>query len=153
MTLKKKIRVARPSFGIIVTDAVFSMDGDVSPLPDTIALAKKYNLLSMTDEVHAIGVIGNTGRGIVEYFNLKEKPDVMMGTLSKALASEGGLVSGRALLIEYLKNTARSFIFSTSQSRASLAAAKESLAIVEKEPKRVARLEENSRVLYNALDT
>ena len=153
MTLKKKIRVARPSFDIIVTDAVFSMDGDVSPLPDTIALAKKYNLLSMTDEVHAIGVIGNTGRGIVEYFNLKEKLDVMMGTLSKALASEGGFVSGRALLIEYLKNTARSFIFSTSQSRASLAAAKESLAIVEKEPKRVARLQENSCVLYNALDT
>ena len=149
--LEAKIKAARPGFGVIVTDAVFSMDGDVAPLPDIMALAKKYGLLSMTDEAHATGVIGKTGRGIVEYFGLKEQPDVMMGTLSKSLASEGGFVSGRALLIEYLKNTARSFIFSTSQSPANLAAAREALAIVEKEPERVARLQENTRVFIAAL--
>lgn len=149
--LEAKIKAARPGFGVIVTDAVFSMDGDVAPLPDIMALAKKYGLLSMTDEAHATGVIGKTGRGVVEYFGLKEQPDVMMGTLSKSLASEGGFVSGRALLIEYLKNTARSFIFSTSQSPANLAAAREALAIVEKEPERVARLQENTRVFIAAL--
>ena len=149
--LEAKIKAARPGFGVIVTDAVFSMDGDVAPLPDIMALAKKYGLLSMTDEAHATGVIGKTGRGIVEYFGLKEQPDVMMGTLSKSLASEGGFVSGRSLLIEYLKNTARSFIFSTSQSPANLAAAREALAIVEKEPERVACLQENTRVFIAAL--
>jgi len=149
--LEEKIRAVRPGFGIIVTDAVFSMDGDVAPLPDLMALAKKYGLLSMADEAHATGVIGKTGRGIAEYFGLREKPDVIMGTLSKALASEGGFASGRALLVEYLKNMARSFIFSTSQSPANLAAAKEALAIVGKEPERVARLQKNTRVFIEAL--
>ena len=149
--LEAKIRAVRPSFGVIVADAVFSMDGDVAPLPEIIALAKKYGLLSMVDEAHATGVIGKTGRGLAEHFGLKEKPDVVMGTLSKALASEGGFVSGRQLLIDYLRNTARSFIFSTSQSPATLAAAKEALAILEEEPERVARLQENTRAFVDAL--
>ncbi len=149
--LEEKIRAVRPSFGVIVTDGVFSMDGDIAPLPDIVTLAKRYGLLSMVDEAHATGVIGGTGRGIVEYFGGRDRPDVIMGTLSKALASEGGFVSGRRLLIEYLKNTARSFIFSTSQSPANLAAAAEALSILTAEPERVARLQRNTRVFLEAL--
>ena len=149
--LEAKIKAARPSFGIIVSDAVFSMDGDVAPLPDLLAIAKRYGLLSMVDEAHATGVIGKTGRGLAEYFGLREQPDVVMGTLSKSLASEGGFASGRQLLIEYLRNTARSFIFSTSQSPATLASAKEALSILEEEPERVARLQDNTRAFVAAL--
>ena len=115
------------------------------------ALAKSYGLLSMIDEAHATGVVGKTGRGLAEHFGLSEQPDVVMGTLSKSLASEGGFASGRSLLIEYLRNTARSFIFSTSQSPANLAAAKEALAILAEEPERVARLQRNTQVFIDAL--
>ncbi len=149
--LEEKIKTVRPGFGIVVTDAVFSMDGDIAPLPDILALAKKYGLLSMVDEAHATGVIGKTGRGIAEYFGTEEKPDVIMGTLSKALASEGGFAAGNSLLIEYLKNTARSFIFSTSQSPANLAAAREALSVIEEEPERIARLQHNTRIFIDAL--
>ena len=149
--LEAKIKAVRPSFGVIVSDAVFSMDGDVAPLPELIALAKRYGLLSMIDEAHATGVVGKTGRGLAEHFGLSEQPDVVMGTLSKSLASEGGFASGRSLLIEYLRNTARSFIFSTSQSPANLAAAKEALAILAEEPERVARLQRNTQVFIDAL--
>ena len=105
----------------------------------------------MIDEAHATGVVGKTGKGLVEHFGLSEQPDVVMGTLSKSLASEGGFASGRGLLIEYLRNTARSFIFSTSQSPANLAAAKEALAILAEEPERVARLQRNTQVFIDAL--
>lgn len=105
----------------------------------------------MVDEAHSTGVIGGSGRGICEHFHLREKPDVLMGTLSKALASEGGYVCGSRLLIDYLKNTARSFIFSTSQSPANLAAASAALQLLQEEPGRCARLQENVRVFCAAL--
>lgn len=149
--LEDKIRAAAPSFGVIVSDAVFSMDGDIAPLPDLMALGKKYGLLVMMDEAHATGVIGKTGRGIVEYFGLREEPDILMGTMSKALASEGGFVCGRQLLIDYLRNTARSFIFSTSLAPAALATAQAALALLAEEPERVARLAENTRIFCAAL--
>ena len=149
--LAEKIKAAPPSFGVIVSDAVFSMDGDIAPLPDLMALGKKYGLLVMMDEAHATGVIGKTGRGIVEHFALTEPPDILMGTMSKALASEGGFVCGRQLLIDYLRNAARSFIFSTSLAPAVLGAAQAALTIIEEEPERVARLQENTRFFCQAL--
>lgn len=149
--LEEKLAACTPCRGVIVSDAVFSMDGDIADLPRILQLARKYHVWSMVDEAHSTGVIGETGRGISEHFQLQEKPDVLMGTLSKALASEGGYVCGSRLLIEYLKNTARSFIFSTSQSPANLAAASEALHLLHEEPDRVARLQENVRVFCAAL--
>ena len=149
--LEEKLATHAQCPGVIVSDAVFSMDGDIADLPRILELARKYRVWSMVDEAHSTGVIGGSGRGICEHFHLREKPDVLMGTLSKALASEGGYVCGSRLLIDYLKNTARSFIFSTSQSPANLAAASEALQLLQEEPQRVARLQENVRVFCAAL--
>lgn len=149
--LEEKLAVHADCPGIIVSDAVFSMDGDIADLPRILELARKYHVWSMVDEAHSTGVIGGTGRGICEHFHLREKPDVLMGTLSKALASEGGYVCGSRLLIDYLKNTARSFIFSTSQSPANLAAASAALQLLQEELGRCARLQENVRVFCAAL--
>ena len=138
-------RVQEHSFrrALAVSDAVFSMDGDILKLPEFLRICREYHLISMVDEAHATGVIGKTGRGIVEHFGLLEKPDVLMGTLSKALGSEGGYICGSRSLIEYLKNKARGFIFSTSLAPASLAAAEKALELIEQEPIRVQTLQEN----------
>ena len=149
--LEEKLQHYRNCPGLIVTDAVFSMDGDIACLPQILSLGKKYHVLTMVDEAHATGVIGATGRGICEYFGLQQSPDILMGTLSKALASEGGYVCGSQLLIDYLRNTARSFIFSTSLAPASLAAADEALKILEEEPDRVRQLQENVSFFCRAL--
>ncbi len=112
--LYEKIKFHNPKNGLIVTDGVFSMDGDICPLDKIVSIAKEFNLLTMVDDAHGLGVIGKTGHGILEYFNLNDEVDIYLGTLSKAIGSEGGFVSGEKNLIEFLKNKARSFIFSTS---------------------------------------
>lgn len=142
--LESKARCHEGRRGLIVSDAVFSMDGDVVPLPELLRIAHRYGLLSMIDEAHATGVLGATGRGTAEHFGLTVAPDVTVGTLSKALGSEGGFVCGSARLIEYLTNSARSFIFSTALSAAPVAAALEALDILCREPERVRRLRENT---------
>ncbi len=149
--LESKILEHRDRPGLIVTDAVFSMDGDIAALPGIMSLARKYHVMTMVDEAHSTGVIGRTGRGICEYYQLEEQPDILMGTLSKSLGSEGGYACGRKLLIEYLRNTARSFIFSTSQSPANVASALAALLLLRQEPARVQRLQENSRFFSEAL--
>ena len=149
--LERKIKENAPANGLIVSDAVFSMDGDIAKLPEIMALAQKYNLLVMVDEAHSTGVIGKTGHGIIEYFGLKDKPDILMGTLSKALASEGGFVCGNEILIEYLRNKARSFIFSTSLAPATLAAVKAALNVIRNEPEQVQRLQHNVKYFCSEL--
>lgn len=149
--LAEKLQEHASCQGLIVTDAVFSMGGDIAPLPDIMALAEQYHVLTMVDEAHATGVIGATGRGIAEYFGLKRQPDVLMGTLSKALAAEGGYVCGSQLLIDYLRNTARSYIFSTSLSPAVLAAATKALELLENQPSMVHQLQENTRIFCKTL--
>lgn len=149
--LAEKLQEHAGCQGLIVTDAVFSMGGDIAPLPDIMALAEQYHVLTMVDEAHATGVIGTTGRGIAEHFGLKHQPDVLMGTLSKALAAEGGYVCGSQLLIDYLRNTARSYIFSTSLSPAVLAAATKALELLENQPSMVHQLQENTRIFCKTL--
>lgn len=149
--LEEKLRQYTPCQGLIVTDAVFSMDGDIAKLPPILSLAKKYRVLTMVDEAHATGVIGAGGRGICEYYGLDQQPDILMGTLSKSLASEGGYVCGSQLLIDYLRNTARSYIFSTSLVPASLAAADKALELLEQEPMLVKRLQENVKIFCRGL--
>lgn len=127
--------------GLIVSDSVFSMDGDVVPLADLCRIADAYGFLSMIDEAHATGVVGETGHGVTELCGCR--PDIVVGTLSKALGSEGGFVCASAQLVEYLVNRARSFIFSTALPAACVAAALACLDILEREPKLVQGLRSN----------
>ena len=132
----------------IVSDGVFSMDGDIAPLPELVEIANKYNCTLIIDEAHATGVIGKTGKGTVEYYkdktgiDLTESVDLQIGTLSKALASEGGFVCGKQVYIDYLINKSRPFIFSTALSPATIASANAALNL----------LKENSEEYLNNLN-
>jgi len=141
--LEEKIKLHPGRRGLIVSDGVFSMDGDIVNLPKLIQLAEHYELLTMIDEAHATGVIGKTGRGTEEYYHMEGAVDVLMGTLSKAIGSEGGYVCGSYTLIQYLINKARSFIFSTALSPVSMAASVQGIRQIMEEPQRVWRLQEN----------
>ncbi|MCX5751503.1 MAG: 8-amino-7-oxononanoate synthase [Candidatus Saganbacteria bacterium] len=132
---------------LIITDSVFSMDGDISPIPEILKLAKKYHALVMVDEAHSTGVLGKTGRGIEEHFGIKGEIDILMGTLSKALGSLGGFVCGSKPLIDYIANKARSFIYSTALPPSACAAALASLGIIETNPDRLKQLWTNVQYL------
>lgn len=118
----------------IVTDTIFSMEGDLAPLPEIVALAKEFGAIVMVDEAHATGVMGEHGRGVVELMNLEDEIDIQMGTLSKAFGGFGAYVAGDALLIDYLINKARTFIFTTALPPATLSASIKALSIMENRP-------------------
>ena len=128
--------------GMIVTDAVFSMDGDLANLPELLKIAKAHEVLLMIDEAHATGVLGKTGRGLAEHYGC-EHADVTIGTLSKAVAAEGGFVAGKQKLIDFLRNKSRSFIFTTAMAPAVAAAALNNLKFIEANPERVQQLHGN----------
>lgn len=128
----------------IITDGVFSMDGDIAKLDEIVYLAKKYDAMVIVDDAHATGVIGPGGKGTAAYYNLCGQVSVEIGTLSKSLAAEGGFAAGSKLLVEYLTNKARSFIFSTALSPASIASADAALQVLQEEPWRVSQLKEKS---------
>jgi glycine C-acetyltransferase/8-amino-7-oxononanoate synthase len=136
-------RSAKLKKKLIITDSVFSMDGDLAPLPEIVKLAKKYGALTMIDEAHATGVMGSGGRGLEEYYGLEGQVDIVMGTLSKALGSLGGFVAGSAELIELLKNKARSFIYTTALPASACAAALAALELIEKDKTLVKTLWQN----------
>ncbi|MBK7973018.1 MAG: 8-amino-7-oxononanoate synthase [Deltaproteobacteria bacterium] len=125
---------------MIVTDTVFSMDGDLAPLPDLVALAREHEALLYVDEAHASGVLGEAGRGAVEHFGLADPRIIQMGTLGKALGSFGAFVASRGDVIELLLNRARSFVFTTGLPPAVVAAALAAVAVVRDEPERRRRL-------------
>ena len=125
---------------LIVVDGIYSMAGDIAPLGKIIELKKKYNARLMVDDAHAIGVIGEKGRGTANYFNLEDETDLIMGTFSKSFASLGGFIAGDKEVIEYVKHFARPFIFSASMTPASAAAAFASLKIMQEEPGRIEHL-------------
>jgi 8-amino-7-oxononanoate synthase len=129
---------------LIVTDGLFSMNGDLAPLPDLAALARTYDCLLMVDEAHALGVLGPTGRGAAEAFGLEAAVDLSVGTLGKALGSFGAFVACRGIVRDFLINHARSLIYSTSLPPPVLAAAAAALEIVQAEPGRRDRLRENA---------
>jgi 8-amino-7-oxononanoate synthase len=136
--------------GLIVTDAVFSMDGDLANLPELLRIARARDCLLMIDEAHATGVLGRTGRGLAEHYNC-EHADVTVGTLSKAVAAEGGFVAGSKQLIEFLKNKSRSFIFTTAMAPAVAAAALRNLQFIDAHPERVQQLSDNVKFFCDAL--
>ncbi len=139
---------------LVVTDAVFSMDGDIINLPEVIKLCKKYKALLMVDEAHSLGVIGKTGHGIEEHFGIDPKEgliDIKMGTLSKTIPSVGGYIAGNTKLITFLKHSIRPFIFSAALPPASAAAAKAALDVIENEPERVKKLHKNADYFHREL--
>ena len=136
--------------GLIVTDAVFSMDGDLANLPELLRIAKENDCLLMIDEAHATGVLGKTGRGLAEHYGCAHA-DVTVGTLSKAVAAEGGFVAGKQQLIDFLRNKARSFIFTTAMAPAVAAAACNNLRYIDAHPERVQNLRDNVKFFCEAL--
>jgi 8-amino-7-oxononanoate synthase len=128
----------------IVVDGVFSMEGDIAPLPEILAAARESAAGVMVDDAHGIGVLGPTGRGTCEHFGVEEEVDLIMGTFSKSLASVGGFIAGDATIIDYIKHKARTMIFSAAPPPASVAAALATLDIIEGEPERRARLWQNT---------
>ncbi len=136
---------------LIVTDTLFSMDGDLAPLPDLVRLARRHDSLLMIDEAHAVGVMGRNGRGAAEHFALDESADISVGTLGKALGSFGAFAVCRPEIREFLVNHARSLIYSTSLPPPVMAAAIRALGILEEEPARRARLAANARQLATGI--
>lgn len=150
--LEDKIKKYKRENNLIVTDGVFSMDGDIAPLPDIVALGKKYNVMVMVDDAHASGVLGKNGRGTAEYFNLKDGIDVMMGTFSKAFGGIGGFIAGNKDLIDYLRVTARTYIFSAPIPPAIAAGLVESIKIVSSDNARREKLWENIKYIRSKLE-
>jgi len=142
---------AKYSHKLIVTDTVFSMDGDLAPLPDIVRIASKYKAMVMVDEAHGTGVFGEKGSGVVEHFNLSKKINIVMGTLSKAVGSMGGYVSGDAGLIDFLRNKARSFMYTTALPPAVCAASIAGIELIQKDHSLRTSLWHNVRYLNEKL--
>ncbi|NOZ79319.1 MAG: pyridoxal phosphate-dependent aminotransferase family protein [Acidobacteria bacterium] len=143
--LEERLAAANETKGkLIVTDGVFSMEGDLADLPGLIALKEKYGARLMVDDAHAVGVFGAHGRGTAEHFGVEGRVDLMMGTFSKSLAAVGGYIAGDATVIDFIKHSARSLIFSASPPPASVASVLKAIEILQREPERRERLWENT---------
>ena len=139
--LEKQLQKCNPdAVKLIVVDGVFSMEGDLAPLPEIVRLKHKYNASIMVDEAHGLGVFGKNGRGVCDHFGLTDEVDLIMGTFSKSLASIGGFIAADKDVINWLRHTTRTYIFSASNTPAATAAALEALHILQKEPERIQKL-------------
>ncbi|HEY9704167.1 MAG TPA: 8-amino-7-oxononanoate synthase, partial [Allocoleopsis sp.] len=143
--LKKYLSLHREKYQkcLIITDTVFSMDGDLCPLPEILNLGEEYECMVLIDEAHSTGIFGENGSGCVEYFKCGDRPLIIMGTLSKAIGSLGGYVAGKSNLIDFLKNRASTWIYTTGLSIGDTGAALTAIDIVKKEPKRRQKLWHN----------
>lgn len=148
-SLLKRRQSNRPT--LIVTDGLFSMDGDLAPLPELASLAEQYGATLYVDDAHGTGVMGPTGQGTIEYFGVEREIPFHMGTLGKALGSSGAYIAGPRETIEYLINTSRPFIFTTAPPPSTVAAAAAALEVVQREPERRARLWTNRHRLFGGL--
>jgi glycine C-acetyltransferase len=137
---------------LLITDGVFSMDGDLGPLPALCALAEDTGCIMMVDDAHASGVFGGNGRGTVDHFGMHGRVDVQVGTLSKAIGSLGGYVAGSRALVEFLHHRARPFLFSTSHPPSVAASCLAAIEVLETEPSLIERLWENTRFFKAGLD-
>ena len=143
--LERVLRLVGPEAKkLVVVDGLFSMEGDIAPLPEMVPLMKKYNARLMVDDAHAIGVLGR-GRGTAAHFGMQDQIDLQMGTFSKSFASLGGFIAGKKQVIDYIQHTARSMIFSASIPPSNTAAALAALVIMRDEPERIDQLTENGR--------
>jgi glycine C-acetyltransferase len=140
-----------PGHKLVITDGVFSMDGDIGPVDKLAALAEKYGAIMMVDDAHASGVLGRNGRGSIDHFGMHGRVDVQVGTLSKAIGALGGYVCGSKDLIDYLYHRARPFLFSTSHPPSVAATCIAAFDMLEQEPERIARLWANTRYFQDEL--
>src|ERR1700712_2218157 len=140
-----------PGKKLVITDGVFSMDGDIGPVGELADLCEKYGAIMMVDDAHASGVLGRNGRGSVDHFGATAKVDVQVGTLSKAIGALGGYVCGSRDLIDFLCHRARPFLFSTSHPPSVAASCIAAFDLLESEPERIARLWENTRYFQGQL--
>ncbi|MCG2787601.1 MAG: aminotransferase class I/II-fold pyridoxal phosphate-dependent enzyme [Anaerolineae bacterium] len=136
---------------MVVADSVFSMDGDIIDLPRMVELCRKYDAYLMMDEAHSVGVLGKTGRGIEEHFDMVGAIDIKMGTLSKTIPSVGGYIAGKKELIDYLRHGSRAYIFSAALPPAQAGAAMESFKVILDEPWRMEKLWKNTRQFIDGL--
>lgn len=150
--LRRKI-VETTEYGrrMIISDGVFSMDGDISPLPELYAVASEHDILLMVDDAHGEGVLGKGGRGIVDHFDLHGKVDIEVGTMSKAFGAVGGMVAGRQVLIDWLKQRARPFLFSSAMTAPDAAACLMAVTMLEESTELVDRLWENTRLMREGM--
>jgi glycine C-acetyltransferase len=137
---------------LLITDGVFSMDGDLGALPELCALAEEFECIMMVDDAHASGVFGANGRGTVDHFGVHGRVDIQVGTLSKAIGALGGYVAGSRSLIEFLYHRARPFLFSTSHPPAVVAACIAAIDVLEQEPELIDRLWDNTRFFKAGLE-
>ncbi len=150
-SLEKELQKCKPeSIKLIVVDGVFSMEGDIANLPEIVRLAEKYNASIMVDEAHGLGVLGRQGRGTCDHYGLTDNVDLIMGTFSKSLASLGGFIAADESIINFLRHTSRSYIFSASATPAATAAARAALHIMQNEPERLQNLWDNTEYALKA---
>ncbi len=135
----------QPGRKLLISDGVFSMDGDIGPLPQLCDLAERYGAIKMVDDAHASGVLGRNGRGTIDHFNVHGRVDIQVGTLSKAVGALGGYVCGSRDLIDFLYHRARPFLFSTSHPPSVAATCIAAFEVLENEPERIEKLWENTR--------
>jgi glycine C-acetyltransferase len=140
-----------PGHKLLITDGVFSMDGDIGPLPALCDLAEKYGAIMMVDDAHASGVLGRNGRGTIDHFNVHGRVDVQVGTLSKAIGALGGYVCGSKDLIDFLYHRARPFLFSTSHPPSVAATCIAAFKVLEEEPELIDKLWGNTRFFKKEL--
>ena len=149
-SLEKALQVCPDSAGkLVVVDGIFSMGGDIAPLPEMAALCKKYGARLMVDDAHSLGVLGDHGRGTANYFGLTDQVDLIMGTFSKSFASLGGFIAGDDVVMHYVQHHARSFLFSASMPPGNVAAVLAALEIMETEPERIQKLWHNTEKMRN----
>lgn len=154
VSLERELSRCHPdAIKLIVTDGVFSMEGDIAPLPDIVRLARKFDASIMVDEAHGFGVLGPGGRGTCHHFDVAHDVDLIMGTFSKSFASIGGFIASDNDTINYLRHNSRSYIFSASLTPAATAAALTSLHIMQEEPERIERLWDVTRYALEGFRT
>ncbi len=142
-----------PGRKLLITDGVFSMDGDIGPLPQLVAVAEKHGAIMMVDDAHSSGVLGRAGRGTVDHFGLDGRVDIQVGTLSKAIGVLGGYVCGSRDLIDFLYHRARPFLFSTSHPPSVAASCIAAFDVLEEEPERIENLWDNTRYFKHGLQS
>ncbi|MBM4309120.1 MAG: aminotransferase class I/II-fold pyridoxal phosphate-dependent enzyme, partial [Deltaproteobacteria bacterium] len=143
--LERVLEASKDKGKLIIVDGVFSMEGDIADLPPIIKLAKAYGARVMVDDAHGVGVLGKGGRGTAEHFDLEKEVDLIMGTYSKSLAAIGGFVTGSWEVINFIKHTGRSMIFSASLPPALVASVSTALDIIEEQPQLITQLWKNTR--------
>ena len=152
-SLQEQLRQCSPDQRkLVITDGVFSMDGDIAPLPDLCAIAEKFGAIVMVDDAHASGVLGRGGRGSTDHFGLHDRVHVQIGTLSKALGSMGGYIAGSQALRDYLVQTVRPLLFSTAHPPAVIEASRAAIRVLSRQPERGEHLWENTRYFKTGLE-